>query len=241
MLVEGQLLRTYVAQDILIFILLIITEKTMHIMKRIYATAILIITCFTQLYAQRCLYTNLSYKFNFEVVIKRTLDTDINHERISAMTLLVLNKKNKLLQKIELSPGYLFDTAFRNNSSVRSYITGINKKTEVLDYDFGDFIVADVNFDGKEDIAVKVDSGGNGGPFYAFYMQDNTGHFIINHFLTDSVGSFPKYISIKHKTITTQIHANVGQEGRKTFKYNPYTKKWRLVKWVMVDTGDDNL
>jgi len=151
------------------------------------------------------------------------------------MTLIVLNKKDRLVQKINISPGYLFETAFKNDSNSRSYVTGKNRRTEVYDYDFGDFIVADLNFDGKEDIAIKFDSGGNGGPLYTFYMQDVTGHFKIDNFLTDTVGSFPAYINLKHKTITTQIHANVHQEAQKTFKYNSHRKKWHLIKWTMVE------
>lgn len=30
------------------------------------------------------------------------------------------------------------------------------------------------------------------------------------------------------------IHANVRYEARKTFRYNLKTKKWRLIKWIMV-------
>lgn len=204
-------------------------------MKGIYITAIVIVACFTSSQAQKCVYANLSYKFNFELIVKRTLDTNVNYQRISAITLKILNKKDRLLQKINISSGYLFETAFKSDSSSRSYVTGKNRTMEVSDYDFGDLIIADLNFDGKEDIAIKFDSGGNGGPNYAFYMQDTAGHFIRDNFLTDTVRSFPRYINLKRKTITTQIHANVDQEGQKTFKYNSNRKRWRLIKWIMVE------
>lgn len=169
------------------------------------------------------------------MIVKRTLDTNTNYERVSAMTLKVLNKKNQAQQKINILPGYLFETAFKSDSNSRSFVTGKNKRAEVYDYDFGDFIIADLNFDGKEDIVIKFDSGGNGGPDYAFYMQNITGRFTRDNFLTDSVGSFPRYINVKNKTITTQIHANVHQEGQKTFKYNSHRNRWHLIKFVMVE------
>jgi len=142
-----------------------------------------------------------------------------------------------MVQKISFNAGFLFEEAYQKCNTVRSYITGRNQNKEVLDYDFGDLIVADLNFDGKEDLAVKYDSGGNGGPMYNFYMQDENGQFKIDNFLTDSVGSFPRFISFKSKTITTQIHANVYQEGKKSFRYDSASKKWKLVRWVMVNAG----
>jgi hypothetical protein len=204
-------------------------------MKILSVTIILIIANCAQIQAQQTPYDNLSYNYNLKIAVSRKLDTDVNYKRISALSLLIFNKQNKLLQTIKIAPGYLYDTVFRNNNDAKSYITGKNKQVEVIDYDFGDLIVADLNFDGKEDFAIKYDSGGNGGPLYAFYVQDNKGHFVIDHFLTDSVRSFPRYINHKHKTITTQIHANVHQEGQKTFEYNPRNKRWHLIKWIMVE------
>jgi hypothetical protein len=140
-----------------------------------------------------------------------------------------------LIQTIHFKEDLLFDTVFKDNKNARSYVTGKNNNAQVSDYDFGDLIIADLNFNGREDIAVKYDSGGNGGPIYNFYLQDNDGHFYKDNYLTTYVGSFPADIEPNKKTITTQIHANVSQEARKTFRYNSRTKKWHLIKWRMVD------
>ncbi|MGF7076881.1 XAC2610-related protein [Mucilaginibacter sp. 3215] len=129
----------------------------------------------------------------------------------------------------------MYEDVFKNCDATRSYITGYRKNAEVSDYDFGDLVIADVNFDELEDIAIKYDSGGNGGPLYNFYLQDKNGHFYLSRYLTDSVGSFPAYINPKQKTITTQIHANVRYEARKTFRYNSKSQKWKLIKWQMID------
>jgi hypothetical protein len=185
-------------------------------------------------YAQQYTHRDLSYKFDYEINAVRKKDSDGMY-RTAKIFLTIYNKHKKAIQKINLNTPFLFEDAYKNCNRVRSYINGYKKDAEAFDYDFGDLIIADLNFDGKEDIAIKYNSGGNGGPVYNFYLQDNTGHFRMDHFLTDTMVSFPKYIDIKHKILTTQIHANVHQEGKKLFKYNPKTKKWHLVKWVMVE------
>lgn len=183
--------------------------------------------------AQTCFHRNLSYKFNYKIEVTKSKDDSEVIEQ-GKVYLKIYDKHNRLLQTIYFECPYLSLDAYNHCNSVRSYITGYNKNKEVLDYDFGDFIVADLNFDGSEDFAIKYDSGGNGGPFYKFYVQDSNGLFRLDHFLTDSVGSFPAYIEFKQKKITTQIHADVGHEAQKTFKYNPKTKKWHLVKWILI-------
>jgi hypothetical protein len=199
-----------------------------------YLIVVLFMHPFCHVHAQTCLHTDLSKKFDYKITLHMKKITNDSIDR--DITLCIINKKNQaILQKINFISPFLFDTVYTDCNAVRSYITGKNEDMEAPDYDFGDLIIADLNFDGKEDIAIKYDSGGNGGPFYNFYLQSGNGKFVLSHFLTDHVGSFPKYVNSKHKTVTTQIHANVHQEGKKTFRYNPTTKKWRLIRWVMVD------
>lgn len=184
------------------------------------------------------MHTNLSCKFNYQTtkLVKPSAEDEV-FKKYKVILGIYKKGNGKLIQGIIIddSLNVFYEDTYSNCKAVRSYITGYRKNAEVLDYDFGDLIIADLNFDGKEDIALKHDVGGNGGPLYGFYMQDKAGHFYIDHFLTNSVGSFPKYIDPNHKTLTTQIHANVHQEGRKTFKYNSKTKKWHLIKWIMVE------
>jgi hypothetical protein len=164
----------------------------------------------------------------------------VNHKTDSGfhneVKLTILKKGTKKeRQNIFFQAGFLFEQAYKDCNEVRSYITNKNWSKDVPDYDFGDLLIADLNFDGREDIAIKFDSGGNGGPFYNFYIQDDKGIFKIDHFLTESVRSFPTYINNKTKSITTQIHANVHQERKRTFQYSRRIKKWKLVKWIMVN------
>lgn len=185
--------------------------------------------------AQNCIHTNLSNKYNYQVVVKKH---KIRNElfRDAVITLNIYQKKNnQLLQALDYKCDLMFEDVFKKCDATRSYITNYHRNMEVLDYDYGDLVIADLNFDGKEDIAIKHDSGGNGGPLYNFYLQDEKGKFKIDRYLTDTVWSFPKYFNAKRKTIATQIHANVGQEQRATYQYIAKTKKWKIVKWTLIN------
>jgi len=180
--------------------------------------------------AQECIHSKLSQHFYFKTNIARNSDTsDFIHG--AKIDLLIYNKHKELLQKLSFKSEFLFDDAYNNCSNVRSYVTGFNQKKDVLDFDFGDLIVADLNFDSKEDFAIKYDSGGNGGPSYGFYIQDSKGSFKLDHFLTDSVRSFPEYINAKNKTLTTHINANGRTKNEKTYKFYAKIRRWHLIKW----------
>ena len=152
------------------------------------------------------------------------------------LRLYVFKRDGKLLQEIDVDANSLSDdNAFKSSKNSRSYITGKGRNAPVEDYDFGDLVIADLNFDGKEDIVVKSGSSADSGPNYTFYLEGNDGRFYIDNYLTANVLSFPKYINAKAKTITTQTHANVSQEDKKTFKYNVNTKKWHFEKGIRAD------
>jgi len=195
------------------------------------AAAALLISFSTR--AQVLTYSDLSRKYIFKIGLIRKFDADSNYLN-TKLKLRIFDRDTKHTQIIPINGGLLFSSCYKTIKTSRSYSTGIRKDAEVLDYDFGDIVVADLNFDNKEDIAVKYDSGGNGGPDYIFYMQDANGQFHEDNYLTKYVGGFPRYIDFDKKTITTQLHATCCLEGKKTFQYNIKTKKWRLVKWKMV-------
>ncbi|MES2064244.1 MAG: hypothetical protein V4456_20145 [Bacteroidota bacterium] len=155
------------------------------------------------------------------------------------VTLIIRDKKSgKLYQKISFGANYINEDVYKDCTKCRSYITGYHQKSEVLDYDYGDLIIADLNFDGREDIAIKNDSGGNGGPYYNFYLQGVNGQFILSQYLTTNMQSFPAEINAGSKTLTIQIHANVHQDQRNTFKYNSDNKKWRFIKHRLISYGE---
>lgn len=193
-------------------------------------TLIISIFLFNKLYAQTCTHTTLSNKFDYKVtrvITNKTITGNLN----SKIIVQVSDKKTKkLVQKIIIKADLLLDTAYRDCSKVRSYITGENKNAETPDCDFGDFVIADLNFDGQEDFAIKYDSGGHSGPLYAFYLQDDQTTFKKNKYLTENMSHFPSVIDPKNKTLTTDVVADIYGYNETIFTYNTSTKQWSLIK-----------
>jgi hypothetical protein len=191
-----------------------------------------------RLHAQTCEHKNLSKRFNYQLIATRISNKQSTVDSAN-VTLIIRDKRSgKLHQKILFGANYIYQDVFKDCTKCRSYLTGYRQESEVSDYDYGDLIIADLNFDGKEDIAIKHDSGGNGGPHYNFYLQGINGRFTLNKYLTNNMSSFPAEINSVTNTLITQIHANVHQEQRNTFKYERVTKKWRFLKHRLVDYGE---
>jgi len=180
-------------------------------------------------FAQECIHTNLSRNIDFKINIVRNSDTsDFIHG--AKIDLLIYNKHKVLLQKISFKCEFLLDDAYTNCDNPRSYITGHNKNKEAPDNDYSDLIIADLNFDGKEDFAIKYDSGGNAGPLYAFYIQQDNMHFKKGTFLSEKMMFFPLFMDSKSRTLITHSHADAYGYYESTFAYNMKTRKWRRVE-----------
>ena len=181
--------------------------------------------------AQECMHTNLSRQFDYKISATRKLAGDSTYYIVKVVLSIYSKKSKKLVQKINIAESNSLYDAFKSCKTVRSYITGYRKNADVLDYDYGDLIIADLNFDGKEDFIINGGYSVDAGPTYIFYMQDSPGHFVLNEVLTDSLASFPTHINPRQKTLT-QIYVSVsGYQVTKTFRYNTQTQKWRLAKW----------
>ena len=177
---------------------------------------------------QDCSQNSLSNFFNFNTKLTR-IHTD-NLFDSCIVELKVYNKSNnKLIQTIEFSSTYFFEKVFNDCNNVRSYITEKNQHIDVEDNDFGDLIVADFNFDKKDDFALKKDSGGNGGPVYIFYIQNDNGEFEVDSFLSENMNFFPSKIDANKRTLTTLVHANVYEMCKKTYKLNS-NNYWIMAK-----------
>ena len=182
----------------------------------------------TYVQAQKCVHKDLGRQIVVITQSKRfkTADSDS-----CVVKILIKDKQtNKLIQQIDMQSSLLFSTSFCHCNNVRSYITGKNLKREVSDNDYGDLIVADFNFDKREDIAFISDYGGNGGPNYTFYVQDAKGHFHVDHFLTDTVSFFPVRINKEKRTVATVSHADVGHVYENVYRYNKNSGKWQRVR-----------
>jgi exopolysaccharide biosynthesis predicted pyruvyltransferase EpsI len=115
-------------------------------------------------------------------------------------------------------------------SAERSYTTGKNKNKDVLDNDFGDIVIADFNFDKRDDFAVKNDEGGNGGPSYRYYTQTADKRFILNNYLTYNMVYFPSAFYPVTKSLVTIVHANAMGVNHNTFRLDTVTNKWKFIR-----------
>jgi len=181
---------------------------------------------------QGCIHTKLSRQFDYKITIVGATHTDtsfnITSRKNASVVLEVYTKHHKkLIQKIILKTDVLLEDTYDNCDNVRSYVTGQNKNKEALDNEYGDFVVADLNFDGKEDLAIKYDSGGNAGPIYTFYVQQDSMHFKKDVFLSEKMLFFPIDMDSKSKTLTTHAHADAYGYYQSVFRYNSKTKKWK--------------
>jgi hypothetical protein len=177
------------------------------------------------LIGQTCSYENLSKNFNFEVI------PIAKKEDLIQIVVKVTTKENsKSVQTLTIECQGFYLDSFDDCKNVKSYTTKINSELPTGDEnDSGNFIVADFNFDGLEDFAIKSDPGGNGGPLYAYFIQAPDKKFYGSSYLTDTVQFFPNEINSAKRTITTFLHANAYQKNRRIFKYNPKAGKWKLI------------
>ena len=181
-------------------------------------------TC-SYVFGRTCLYENLSKKFNFKV-----LPISKKEDLIQLVVQVTEKENSKKIQKLTIECEGFYLDSFENCKNVRSYITEINSQLPSGDEnDSGNFIVADFNFDGLEDFAIKSDPGGNGGPLYTYFLQAEDKKFYRSNYLSDIVQFFPIEINPTNKTLTTFLHANAYQKNRRIFKYNQKAKKWKLI------------
>ena len=90
-------------------------------------------------------------------------------------------------------------------------------------------VVADLNFDQREDFAILYDFGAHSA-WYRYYIQDDTGHFVLNKYLTSKLESFPtKFDTINYKFEVDNI---VGAWGYNlnAYKYDSLANKFIEIK-----------
>ncbi|PQJ09423.1 hypothetical protein CJD36_019465 [Flavipsychrobacter stenotrophus] len=173
-----------------------------------------------------CKYSNLSRIFDFEINVTDK-QTD-SFEHIENLTVIVRNKTTHKTQKLYYSTT---EVTIPFDCVGRSYVTNVNKGESVTDGDMGDIVIADLNFDGKEDLAVRSEASNAFGQLYTFYFQNKDGSFIENSdFL--KIGSlefptvFPTNINVKTKILTFKIAINAMKKRTVKFQYNSKIDKW---------------
>ena len=126
-----------------------------------------------------CFYTDLSEKYNFRVVrnVREKKEGEFQ-TYVFIVTIIVYDKEtNEKVDIVNFTSENLYSDVYENCNSIRSFSTGRNKNNDVIDWDWGDFVVADFNFDSKDDFAVKK-ACYNASIIYDFYIQDAKGNFI---------------------------------------------------------------
>ncbi|RZJ67019.1 MAG: hypothetical protein EOO50_07080 [Flavobacterium sp.] len=180
------------------------------------------------------LYDNLSKTQNFKLTYFEKSDGKKPLQHF--WTIVIYDKKMKRLDSI-VQPVYVLLSSMVDLNNVRSYATGINENMQAPDNYYGDFVVADFNFDAKNDFAILNDMGGNGGPFYSFYIQQQDKTFSSDRFLQDSMTYFPTKIDKQKQQLVTYVHAGVCWVGE--HKYEKIGNGWKQVSHKRIDVCDD--
>ncbi len=177
-------------------------------------------------YSQNCFYSDLSNEFSISTKLKTIENIDGIHDS-SIVIIEITNKKDTTTTyKIQLSSIFFMDQEFTNCGNIRSYSIENEYQNEVIDNDYGDLIIADFNFDNKDDIALIRDSGGNGGPLYNFYIQSDSFQFKLDFYLSNNVIYFPQNIDQELQELKTIVHANAYQMCETIYSYNKRLDKW---------------
>ena len=169
-------------------------------------------------------YDDLSNNYNYHLVFKRI------HPHVPPFVdtwhLRIIDKKRKIALDSITQEVLFRGCDFRDFSYVTSYITRKNVRDIGLDNDYGDFLIADFNFDTREDIALLYELS-NSGSMYYYYIQDEYGNFRFNPFLSDSMKYFPTEIKQADSTLVTYVRIGALGYGKHVYRYNSQQREWR--------------
>lgn len=154
-----------------------------------------------------CEQTNLSNQFDITINLKRYSNTAEQRDSCVLKAFIKEKQTKSLVDSFNITSLFYFDDTFANCDSVMSFTTKYNFHREVVDNYYGDVVVADLNFDKKDDIAIINDYGGNGGTFYSYFIQRDNKKFALDSFLTDSMTYFPSIIDKSKQRLITYVHA----------------------------------
>lgn len=180
-------------------------------------------------HANTCNFTNLSIQYNYQLA--RDESNKINETPVSTIYLTITDKLNQKAKQV-LSFMQSNDVLPSYTCSARSYLTDFNIQQPVIDGYYGDVVIADLNFDGRDDVAIASEFTNGYGQLYKFYFQDEHGQFTENtNFITPQVESFaypfPAKINPKNKTLTFVSRNGALHVFSATYQLNEKTGKWK--------------
>jgi hypothetical protein len=202
-------------------------------------TILLLLTFTLGAFAQDCVHTNLSKDFDFKINTKHFLGEGHDSDSVD-VTVTAISKIGNKSHNIHFGTRSFYDDSYLKCSNVRSYSTGFNKNNEVADNDYGDLVVADFNFDGKDDFALKYNGWGNSGPGYNFYVQQSGGSFAKDAYLTDSVFYFPQSLNVKKKQLIVGTRAGANGVHERTYQYNAAKNSWHIARYLRLQGRNFN-
>jgi hypothetical protein len=189
--------------------------------------------------SKKCDLDFLSHQFDisYQVDFNKSIEYNLNSCSIS---IIVKDKQNgKTRDSIYLQGDYMGRTILENCDDVSSFSTAYKSKhSNPVDNFYGDIVVADFNFDNRDDIAVVSSSGGNGGPQYNFYMQTKNGKFEFDEFLSSAVAHVPRLIDNKTRTLTIYSRVNAFQMLKRMYQLPVKTRAWIIVSSEYIDTAE---
>lgn len=187
-----------------------------------------------QVQTQNFTYDNLSEKYNYQISFKKHYAENNDLRTGNLIVKVLIKSSNEVLQTIVIDStknNTLYGQSFTDSKAIRSYITGVNKEEVDIDgASGGDFIIADFNFDGLEDFAIKTDDT-NSGSLFTFYTMKNDSTFQIDNFLTNSVQRFPD-IDYENKILKTTFAVGAGSYTESKYKFDLSNQKWITISSI---------
>lgn len=182
---------------------------------------------------------HLSLSKTFDIHLKVTKFKHFYGEQDSCLVKIVLRNKNtsKYVDSLTFSAIMFLNDSYEDCDQVLSYSTGQNVDKEIVDNIYGDIVVADLNFDGLEDLAIMNDNG-NAGTYYRFFFQGDRQKFEESQFLRDSMASFPTKINPDNKTLFIRRRAGACAVAENTFILEE-DGNWRTKSKKIIDHCND--
>jgi hypothetical protein len=184
---------------------------------------------------KQCIYTKLSEKYNYEIKnIQRCDSSDLDCENIAIV--IIRDKKTlAVVDSVNTTLSWQFEDVFtKPEERSKSFFTKFNLDALIENGDFGDFIVADFNFDNKEDFAIIYDSGASSGATYNFFIQGSNYKMYLNTFLTDTLRVFPDQFYPKTKRLKSETRSGTCWHFETIYQLKN-TSDWRVVSSTKFD------
>lgn len=171
---------------------------------------------------------------NFSFTLEPFYDEDSTYKNV----ILHIYRKDDDNSIQEIPLPHAAASLFYYSGNSRSYFTGYGKDEDAAEGMYGDIVVADFNFDGREDFAVMREVGH--AAFYDFYLQTTAGKFEEEKWLTKNMELFPDIDSIQ-QTLTTFARSGVCCYTLQVYQYLPASKSYQFVRRERRDANTDSL